>query len=103
MVSMIIKKSSRVKTDSKLTVDDNFVKEIPLYPNIDEQLTHRAHLKHLKQAIKSLNDTERVILKMWYTENKTEPQIASILGCSVRTVSSKKSAALKYLREKIQK
>ena len=52
----------------------------------------------LKRALAELSPRQRAIVVLRFYEDLTEPQVAQVLGCSVGTVKTTVSRALKRLR-----
>ncbi|WP_419867410.1 sigma-70 family RNA polymerase sigma factor [Clostridium perfringens] len=56
---------------------------------------------NLKIAINKLDENQRKIIKLLYFEEKTQKEVAEILGVHTQTISRNKVKALNYLRESL--
>ena len=72
--------------------------DVPDRPSDPDDATARIWLWH---ELQKLPPRQRAALVLRYYEDLTEPQTAEILGCSVGTVKSQVSDALKKLRTRL--
>jgi len=68
----------------------------------DEALSKKEHKEILLDAVKSLDERDRLIIALYYYENLNYKEIAAVLGITVSRVSQVHSRILKELKEKLQ-
>ena len=88
-----------VFNDSKLTAEDLICKEILYYAaekNEQEELMN--HL-FLQQLLDSLEERDRQLINLRYFENKTQSQVAQILGISQVQVSRLEKRILRRMKD----
>jgi RNA polymerase sigma-70 factor (sigma-E family) len=64
----------------------------------EDVAAQRAQADELLQALRRLSRGQRAVLALRYYEQRTEREIADLLGCSIGTVKSQASAGIRRLR-----
>jgi RNA polymerase sigma factor for flagellar operon FliA len=72
-------------------------------PKPEEEFQKVEEKEFLKEAIKSLNERERLIISLYYYENLNYKEIAEVLEVSVSRISQIHSRVMEKLKEKLLK
>jgi RNA polymerase sigma factor FliA len=70
--------------------------------DVEESLTHEQEVAHLKDALLSLKEQERVVLSLYYFEELKLHEIAKVLELTESRVSQIRSKALSKLRVELK-
>jgi len=70
-------------------------------PGADERLSHEQEVSRLRRALEVLKEQERTVLALYYFEELTLVEIASMLGLSACRISQVRTAALSKLRTQL--
>jgi RNA polymerase sigma-70 factor (sigma-E family) len=65
----------------------------------DAPYSDQLPVTELQRALRELSPAQRAVIVLRYFEDKSESQVADVLGCSVGTVKSHHSRAMTRLRE----
>ncbi len=83
-------------------LDKHEIKKIPFDQNIIHDLINEEEHQKLRQAVKKLSETERIIILGYYYEKTTLKEIANNLGKSEENIRVLKHRSLKKLMEILQ-
>jgi RNA polymerase sigma factor for flagellar operon FliA len=72
-------------------------------PSVDEQLGHEERVALLGLAIRNLRSQERTVLALYFYEELTLQEIATVLGLSASRISQIRGEALVKLREHLER
>jgi RNA polymerase sigma-70 factor (sigma-E family) len=75
------------------------VAEVDEQPAPDDPARAVVQRHALRAALNRLGPRQRAVVVLRYLEDRSESEVADLLGCSVKTVSSQASRALARLRE----
>ncbi len=95
-----------VSLDQSYDVDENFTLAdiIPSeYELPDDEFNQNEKKNLLIEAIKELNERDRIIISLYYYEHMNYKEIANVLDITVSRVSQLHSKIMKELRKKIEK
>lgn len=71
-------------------------------PSLEKSAEFRQVRRHMREAINSLPDTEKKLIKMYYFQNRTLEEVGQELGLSKSWTSRLHARALELLLEKIK-
>lgn len=91
----------RTMVNRSISVWRKLSRERPTDPMPDRAVDDAIRDVVLLEALKTLAPRQRAVIALRYLEDLTEAQTAEILGCSIGTVKSQASAAIKNLRGRI--
>lgn len=91
LTRLAYKKSSRYQRERQVLARAPRPREIP------EHSAGIAHTQDLWEALSHLSGRQRAVVVLRYYEDRTEAETAAILGCSVGTVKSHASRALRAM------
>lgn len=86
------------KIDSKgIEIEDSLKADI----DIEKEVIQKEVYEKLYDAIKTLNQKDKVLIQMKYFENKSHKEIGKILGLTPKTVTNRNYKIIRCLRSKL--
>lgn len=83
-------------------LDDELAETIPEEPSAaDEMFDRELVLSRIKEIIEELPDKYKVVLKLYYFDEKTYQEIADMLGIPINTVKIQLLRAKEHVRKKL--
>lgn len=93
----IIPKSLNEKDSTGIEIEDSLRADV----DIEKELIQKEIYEKLYDAIKTLNQKDKVLIQMKYFENKSHKEIGRILGVAPKTITNRNYRIIRYLRSKL--
>src|SRR5699024_7369169 len=92
-----ISKSLNEKDSTGIEIEDSLRADV----DIEKEIIQKEIYEKLYDAIKTLNQKDKVLIQMKYFENKSHKEIGKILGITPKTVTNRHYRIIRYLRSKL--
>lgn len=92
-----IPKSLNEKDPTGIEMGDSLRADV----DIEKELIQKEIYEKLYDAIKTLNQKDKVLIQMKYFENKSHKEIGRILGVAPKTITNRNYRIIRYLRSKL--